>query len=651
MAAASTCSVGSNGSGGLEYRLVSLDPEQKDVVFKEGIEVSAGRYDSNTIITQNPYVSTRHFKVLNVGGPNLFVLDLSTNGTWIGPEGEMRKIGKPNRKLLQNGDMLSMLDPNIAANKKKLVYRFEVRGERGSVGDERWGEISKTYIMGKQIGKGNFAAVHHAVAVEDATKEVAVKVIDKKKLILGMDFSVEKLLQEVHLLQRVKHDGVIKIVDVFDDDKYLCIVLELVKAGDLFDYIVNTVNHGGFTEDEARQLFTQMIEALLYLHSKNVAHRDLKPENVLVSTSTDFQLPPSASQAGGYSKKELPVAKVTLKLSDFGLAKWTGEQAETMMTYCGTPMYLAPEVQKKLGYGLSVDMWSIGVILYILLVGKPPRDPHKGVRFPPQMWGKVSPAAQDLVAQLLTINPDKRISLHGICQHPWMQGVDIKGRELAAAPEPQPVLFVPAENSPEPDHGSGTGVPDLKQVPSSSSSTATPGGSKRPREGGDAAVGGAAKKARSGSVGSDHDTEPGDDEADEKMPAPQWQWKSSLNGDDDCQSSWTSYTAEENTRIEVCYLVISSSCSCATQQHHFTYRLRTHVFSRGSKRPCVSIPSTRLTSTTCSSGTSTKRTSSATCGECDLPASSRYSRYSPPPPHLHTHNPSPPPLQWALPAV
>eukprot|EP01061_Rhynchopus_euleeides_P030351 TRINITY_DN50444_c0_g1_i1.p1 TRINITY_DN50444_c0_g1~~TRINITY_DN50444_c0_g1_i1.p1 ORF type:complete len:603 (+),score=227.77 TRINITY_DN50444_c0_g1_i1:80-1810(+) len=528
-------SAGTSGAP-LKYKLKSEDPNVADIDFADQQEVSAGRLSSNNLsITGNPYVSSTHFRVL-YHGPSLFVLDLSRNGTWVGPKPtELRKVGQHNRKLIRPGDYVTMLDPAIEQNAGKLLFQFTVIGSQGQDSQEHWGDVSKVYKIGRPLGKGNFAVVYHAHHVHDVSQEVAIKIVDKKKLALGNngDYLMHKMLDEVRLLKSIDHSNVIRIVDVFDNDKYLCIALDLVKGGDLFDYVVNSK----FTESEAKYLFKQIIEALLYLHSKNVAHRDLKPENVLVATVPGFTLPPQKHQSG-YSKAEVPVADVVLKLTDFGLAKWTGD-SQTMMTYCGTPLYVAPEVHTATkknqkgdvkGYTLAVDMWSAGVLLYILLTSVSPRDPHKGIRFPEKHWKSLSDQAQDLVAQLLTINPDNRITLYGVCNHPWMEGMDIKGRELAVAPAPRKQPVPPAE---EPD-----------AVFESQSDK------KRPRTS-DSAAAGEGSEAKKARVDDDATTEAGEDDEDQRDPL--WSWKSSFTGSDD--TSWTPYTPEENKRIEEAYAV------------------------------------------------------------------------------------------------
>eukprot|EP00659_Diplonema_papillatum_P009100 gene9100-14098_t len=417
---------------GFGFKLVSLGTAQGNGAadasgktvhdFGAKDEVTCGRLGNkaNTVCIDNPYISSTHFK-LYCNDEEVFLLDLSRNGTWVGPQGQMKKVGAHNRQVVRNAELISLLDPN---NKEKLVFQLFYKGVGSAATKERqreqFGCAADEWNLGRQLGNGKFATVYHGTRYDDGS-EAAIKIIDKQKLSLsfsGHDFSVSRLLQEVHLLQRVSHANVVQVGGVFDDAKFLSIVLELVQGGDFFDYIVNSRK---FTEAEAKSLFRQIVGALLYLHSEDIAHRDLKPENILVAAKPDFVLPPPAPGTSGYSKKDLPVDSVVLKLSDFGLAKWTGDRS-TMLTFCGTPLYIAPEIQNSNGYTLAVDMWSLGIILYILLTGSIPVEPHKGVAFPDKLWGGISSVAKDLTMKLLTVDPTKRITTLGVCEHGWLMG-------------------------------------------------------------------------------------------------------------------------------------------------------------------------------------------------------------------------------------
>eukprot|EP01063_Lacrimia_lanifica_P027541 TRINITY_DN387_c1_g1_i1.p1 TRINITY_DN387_c1_g1~~TRINITY_DN387_c1_g1_i1.p1 ORF type:complete len:659 (+),score=217.24 TRINITY_DN387_c1_g1_i1:75-2051(+) len=421
-----------------KFRLVSLVPTRADIPFSEGDVISIGRAPTATVcVSDNQFISSVHVNIVSRGGDDVFLVDLSRNGTWTGAtRAALTKVGHKNRRALVHGCIVNLIDPtsSVTAPEKNLCYRFECREDPEDTKKDtaRWGAVAEEYSIGRQLGKGTFATVYHAKRRKNRAEEAAVKIIDKQKLAMDPDSQeTARLLEEVHLLQRIDHPNVVKIHGVFDDAKALCIVLEYVRAGDLFDYTVNSK----FSEDEARLLFLQLLEALLYLHSQRVVHRDLKPANVLVDAPAAFALPPTPPGQSGYGKAQLPVERVELKLTDFGIAKWTGER-QTMQTFCGTPIFIAPEVQARRSYNQKVDMWSVGVILYVLITGVLPKNPHTGVAFPAKHWDGVSNAAKGIVAALLCVDPARRLSLYETCQHKWMDCLEIKGRDLAPPPAP-----------------------------------------------------------------------------------------------------------------------------------------------------------------------------------------------------------------------
>ncbi|CAM9578996.1 unnamed protein product, partial [Phaeothamnion confervicola] len=202
----------------------------------------------------------------------------------------------------------------------------------------------KYYSLTRSLGQGSFATVKLAICKSDNSKW-AVKVIKKTSLTAEDE---EALQSEVDILQRLDHPNVVKLKEVFDCNQNFYMVMELCTGGELFDRIVSKEH---YTENEARNCIKNIVAAIRYCHENNIVHRDLKPENLLYSDHDE--------------------SKAVLKLADFGLAKLLND--ETLMhTACGTPGYVAPEILKGEGYGKAVDMWSIGVISYILLCGFPP---------------------------------------------------------------------------------------------------------------------------------------------------------------------------------------------------------------------------------------------------------------------------------------
>jgi calcium/calmodulin-dependent protein kinase I len=190
------------------------------------------------------------------------------------------------------------------------------------------------------VYRGNFSKVVLAICKE-TNEKYAVKVIDKKEV------DETRLRMEVEILKKVKHPNIISLKEVYDEDpKKLYLVMELVTGGELFNKIVEI---GSYSENIAKRLVKQMVSAVKHLHDQHIAHRDLKPNNLLLA-------------APGVDE---------IKIADFGLSKILSPDS-MMQTACGTPIYVAPEVLKGEGYDKEVDIWSIGVVMYILLCGYPP---------------------------------------------------------------------------------------------------------------------------------------------------------------------------------------------------------------------------------------------------------------------------------------
>ncbi len=239
----------------------------------------------------------------------------------------------------------------------------------------------------------------------ETTEAVAIKVLDKEKIQQqNMGAQIKK---EISIMKVVRHPNIVKLKEVLASRTKIFIVLELVTGGELFDQIVK---EGRFGNDKARKYFRQLINGMLYVTSKGVCHRDLKPENLLLDGAGN------------------------LKISDFGLsALYTGGDGENasrttiLHTTCGTPNYVAPEVLEDKGYdGRKADIWSCGVILYVLLAGFLPFDE----RTMPELFAKIQNAdvqypaffdadVKDLLAKILTNDPAARIGLDGITAHPW----------------------------------------------------------------------------------------------------------------------------------------------------------------------------------------------------------------------------------------
>jgi len=261
--------------------------------------------------------------------------------------------------------------------------------------------------LGKELGSGHFAKVKLVTNVGNDTIEkghqAALKIIKKPK-----EAKKKKLVANEHkVLMEMTHPYIVKCYDAFETDDRLYLVMELMPGGELFDTIVDL---GHFTEEMAQSVCFKLLGALKFMHDKGVAHRDLKPENMLMTKK---------GKDG------------EVKITDFGLSKFFDEQTAVMKTPCGTPGYIAPEVLHMKGYDQQCDIWSFGVIVYILLCGFPPfyADNDKMLfdkikagkyEFLKPYWDPISDGAKDFVSKMLVVDPKKRATVDDLLAHEWL---------------------------------------------------------------------------------------------------------------------------------------------------------------------------------------------------------------------------------------
>ncbi|KAL4564156.1 hypothetical protein LXL04_028209 [Taraxacum kok-saghyz] len=266
--------------------------------------------------------------------------------------------------------------------------------------DRNNGVLHGKYEIGRQLGHGTFAKVYHAKNVHTG-KSVAMKVVGKEKVIkVGM---MDQVKREISVMKMVQHPNIVELYEVMASKSKIYFAMELVKGGELFSKIAK----GRLREDVARSYFQQLISAVDFCHSRGVYHRDLKPENLLLDEEGN------------------------LKVTDFGLSAFCDHlrQDGLLHTTCGTPAYVAPEIIGKKGYdGAKADIWSCGVILYVLLAGFLPfqdenivamyRKIYRGdFKCPP--W--FSSDARRLITKLLDPNPSSRITISKIMESPWFK--------------------------------------------------------------------------------------------------------------------------------------------------------------------------------------------------------------------------------------
>uniref|UniRef100_A0A672QD95 calcium/calmodulin-dependent protein kinase n=1 Tax=Sinocyclocheilus grahami TaxID=75366 RepID=A0A672QD95_SINGR len=259
------------------------------------------------------------------------------------------------------------------------------------------------YQLYEELGKGAFSVVRRCVKLCTG-QEYAAKIINTKKL-SARDH--QKLEREARICRLLKHSNIVRLHDSISEEGFHYLLFDLVTGGELFEDIVAREY---YSEADASHCIHQILESVSHIHHHDKVHRDLKPENLLLASKCK---------------------NAAVKLADFGLAIEVQGDQQAWFGFAGTPGYLSPEVLRKEAYGKPVDIWACGVILYILLVGYPPfwdEDQHKlyqqikagAYDFPSPEWDTVTPDAKNLINQMLTINPAKRITAQEALKHPWV---------------------------------------------------------------------------------------------------------------------------------------------------------------------------------------------------------------------------------------
>ena len=269
--------------------------------------------------------------------------------------------------------------------------------------------LAASYALVSELGRGNFATVFKAYS-RTTGEMVAVKIIEKSRFPnLATDKWFAQVMKEADTLRKLDHPGIVGFRDLITTESALYVVTELLSGGELFDRLVK----GPYPEPQAKVLVRRIVEAVAYLHEQGIVHRDLKPENIVMRTPGD---------------------ELDVKVVDFGVAT---EENDGRKTFCGSMSYVAPEVLERRdtifrrgSYGKSVDMWSLGVIVYIVLSGCPPFDDRDEsglhnhlddvLRFPGDEWDHVSAEAKDFIRKCLVKNESTRLSSKAALTHPWL---------------------------------------------------------------------------------------------------------------------------------------------------------------------------------------------------------------------------------------
>ena len=267
-----------------------------------------------------------------------------------------------------------------------------------------YSNISELYEIKGNLGKGKFGQVKLGIHKESG-KQVAIKIINKKYV---EDMEFEQIKSEIDILKIAKHPNIIKLYDVFENEKYIYIIMEYCQGGDLFSYIEK--RDFKIKEERAAEIIHKLCTAVYFLHQYGIVHRDLKPENILMMDQTD---------------------NADIRLVDFGLGKMLGPGEKCDEPF-GTFSYVAPEVLQEKPYDYKVDLFAIGIITYLLLVGFLPFDDENSEKeiarqtvydptpFPKKYWDNISEEAKMFVDNLLNKDPDKRMNLQEVLQNKWL---------------------------------------------------------------------------------------------------------------------------------------------------------------------------------------------------------------------------------------
>jgi len=315
--------------------------------------------------------------------------------------------------LLKNPRLIQINEPRVitAENEKsKRFYGFELVGYKGSfrfyteeiAQYTQWIEvlkcvcilqnISHEYTFGSLIGKGDSAKVHSARRKIDDTK-FAIKSIKKRILAKNLR-RLNFLNREINIMRSLDHPYIVRLYEVYENEIYIHLVCEYLSGGELFSLLQTKVK---FSESVSMQVMKCLLEALSYIHSKGIIHRDIKPENLILVN---------------------PKNNYTIKIADLGLAIVSGPIGKER-SKCGSPGYVAPEILNNVPYDSKADIFSAGIILYIMLTGNAPfrgvsfkeilaRNTVGFVSFPFDLWENVNPLAKDLAQKMTTLNPEKR---------------------------------------------------------------------------------------------------------------------------------------------------------------------------------------------------------------------------------------------------
>jgi len=354
-------------------------------------------------------ISRNHFTISKSAGEVRAVLtDLSMNGTWV----DGVKVGKERKIILSHCSVIALL------GEEWTCFQYLDRSIMEATMPEC---VTSKYLVGRVLGSGTTSTVRagYKIVGQDKIKPFALKIIPSKEEASHYNFPIDSRI-EIKIMKGLKHPCLLKIHEVLKSEKDLTIVMDLASGGELFDLVHDHYLSKTLSESTTKMYFYQIVHCVNYLHNHQVCHRDLKLENILLANDDDNS---------------------QIKIIDFGLSKTWRSLKDPLVTYVGTPVYMAPEVtklemestdiisSKTSTYSSKIDCWSLGVILYTMLSGKRPFTSGPDLqarimdgRYRPmdgKEWVNISKAAKHLVKKLLQVDPDARLSASQILDHPW----------------------------------------------------------------------------------------------------------------------------------------------------------------------------------------------------------------------------------------
>lgn len=309
--------------------------------------------------------------------------------------------GSLNNVIIKPTEKINIKRKSLEIKNSPLKRMKSKRSSLYYMNDE---DISRAYTIEAQLGTGYYGTVKLAIPKNDPTRRYAVKSIDKTKL---TDTKLDKISRELEILSTLDHPNIIKYYETYNDDQYFHIVMEYCTGGELFERIIKKKY---YPEIEACEVIYKIASAITHCHSHDIVHRDLKPENILYESMNEHS---------------------DIKIIDFGLGRKHKSELDELHSIVGSPYYVAPEVLEG-NHDKKCDIWSLGVIMYVLICGSPPFYSENKIElyykirneqptFQGKIWQKVSSEAIDLIKEMLNKNPKKRPKSDKIIEHSWFK--------------------------------------------------------------------------------------------------------------------------------------------------------------------------------------------------------------------------------------